>query len=318
MPEPLRLPLTPAERTALFTHFYETRHFGQPPETATGPGATLMNTRSLRRGLQALIDTGFIHRLADLGCGDFNWQSAMDLSRIDYLGLDIAPPLIAKNTRRHAQNNLRFETIDAVESVPSGYDTILCRDLLPHLSLADCAHVINYIRTSGATFVLLTSFYPAQGRIPLSGQLNKEITRRWWRPLNVQRAPFHFPRPLFSIHEDEPGKRLECYRAADLPELDPATIALPTEPITAQTILDLPFIQALIELPFIHSLYAPSRPLKPNIPTTLLIRRTPGSTQGDWLQLCALLDAENSCYPIVCEMYDESKLAKMKKLWSRQ
>jgi hypothetical protein len=72
-------------------------------------------------------------------------------------------------------------------------DLIQCRDCLPHLAYEDIFRVMRNFRRSGATYLLTTTFehHPE----------NTDIATGDWRPLNLERAPFHFPGPLRIVNE---------------------------------------------------------------------------------------------------------------------
>src|SRR5688572_32614789 len=58
-------------------------------ESRSGTGSSLESTARLRESLPPWPLRLNAHRLLEVPCGDFNWMSHVDLSRIEYTGGDI-------------------------------------------------------------------------------------------------------------------------------------------------------------------------------------------------------------------------------------
>lgn len=162
-------------------------------ESLSGEGSSLAETRALRAALPGLLARYGVRSLLDLPCGDFFWMRALDLSRIDYLGADIVPEIVAANQERHAAPGLRFRVLDAAADPLPAVDLILCRDLLIHLSLSDIERVLASFRASGSRLLLITHFAGCRE--------NAEIVSGDFRPVNLCAPPFLWPPPLEEIDE---------------------------------------------------------------------------------------------------------------------
>jgi hypothetical protein len=93
---------------------------------------------------------------------------------------------------------------------------ILCRDCLVHFAFDDVFRALRNIAGSGAAYLVTTHF--------AGDRDNRDIVTGEWRPLNLERQPFHFPRPLRVITEnctEDHGiyadKSLGVWRISDLP-----------------------------------------------------------------------------------------------------
>src|SRR4051812_22830254 len=124
------------DRKVAFTAIHDQRLLGQH-ETTAGMTARVMSTRNVRKGLDNLIKGGFIKSMIDVGCGDFNWPSALALRGCNYLGIDIVDEFITANRQRYAAPNIHFEEMDIVAQVPPRVDLVLVRDTFGHFSATD-------------------------------------------------------------------------------------------------------------------------------------------------------------------------------------
>ncbi|MGQ0649760.1 MAG: class I SAM-dependent methyltransferase [Gemmatimonadaceae bacterium] len=148
----------------------------------------------IRRRLPELCRHLGIRTLLDLPCGDFHWMATIDLGAVNYIGADFLPEIIEENTRRYAQPRRDFRILDLLASPLPSADLLLCRDCLVHLSFADIARAIANLRSTRITYLLTTTF-PQQ-------ETNDDIRTGDWRPLNLEAAPFHWPKPQQLVVEE--------------------------------------------------------------------------------------------------------------------
>lgn len=205
----------PQEPAEAFRHAYRT-NLWSGPESRSGPGSGLDQTRLLRAALPDLCHRRDLRSLLDVPCGDWRWMATVDLSGVEYTGGDLLEELVELNRRAFGGPGRRFERLDLTASALPRADLLLCRDCLVHLSLADISRALANIRRSEITFLLATTF-PAEPD-------NLEIVTGDWRPLNLEAPPFGFPRPLELINEgctEGDGrfrdKSLGLWRVSDLP-----------------------------------------------------------------------------------------------------
>ncbi len=162
-------------------------------ESMSGPGSSLAQTSELRRCLPLLIEELGIESLLDAPCGDFNWMQHVSLGGRRYIGVDVHGETVARNRWRHARPDRSFHQLDLMRDPLPRAHAILCRDLLPHLSFAQAFQVLRNFASSGASYLLTTTFtQPRQ---------NRETSHAVWRPLNLSLPPFLFPAPLRLIGE---------------------------------------------------------------------------------------------------------------------
>ena len=167
----------------------------QGSELVSGRGSDLDQTASLRANLPAALSSLSIGTLLDVPCGDFNWMRHVveSFPSLTYLGGDIVPDLVARNQSLHATDRVAFDVLDLATSTLPPADMLFCRDCLVHLSFDVIGSVIENIRRSPMKYVALTTF---TGRTE-----NIAICTGEWRPLNLELAPFCFPKPLALLNE---------------------------------------------------------------------------------------------------------------------
>jgi len=193
--------LAPRERPEeIFTAIYRMNSWGSR-ESVSGPGSTADQTRLVTHRLPELFRDLGVQSILDLPCGDFNWIRGVDLGGIDYLGADIVPDIVERNTKLHQADGIRFERMNLLEDPLPRVDLVLCRDCLVHFSSEDVFRALENICSSGSKYLLSTTF-PDRRR-------NRAIFTGEWQPINLQTHPFLLPKPdpLFNEGCTESGGR---------------------------------------------------------------------------------------------------------------
>ncbi len=182
---------------------------GRSDIPASGPGSALISTTALRRELPELLDKIGAKILLDVGCGDFTWMKEVSISQY-YIGTDIVQSVIDLN-KVFFNENRRFECLNAISDKLPDADTILCREVLFHLSLDDaCSAMRNILERPRRWFIATTE---------TTTKFNADIRTGDYRPLNLQRPPFRFPNPDYIIDDTEvvAGRFLAAWRVERLP-----------------------------------------------------------------------------------------------------
>jgi hypothetical protein len=188
------------------------------PQSVSGAAATLDETAALRAALPGLIERRQVTSVLDIPCGDFHWMQLV-AADIDYTGADVVPGLVNENQKRYSGPRRRFLLLDATRDLLPPVDLILSRDLLIHLSTRDCRAALANFVSSGSRF-LLTSHFDDRPN-------NPDIVSGDFRPINLCRAPFHFPPPLEIINENSAlgdnafrDRSMALWRLADLAKIN--------------------------------------------------------------------------------------------------
>lgn len=176
----------------VFTNIYKgNRWLGN--ESISGQGSTIDQTKIIIQDIPTLFRELGAATVLDIPCGDFFWMSKVDLSGVDYLGADIVEPLILKNNERYAGDKIHFKKLNLISDKLPRVDIIFCRDCLVHLSFHDVFKALANVCMSESTYFLTTTFP--------SRTSNVDIMTGEWRTLNLEIAPFNFPKPLKLIIE---------------------------------------------------------------------------------------------------------------------
>jgi Methyltransferase domain len=206
-----------------FQRIHDTNLWGAPASTS-GLGSEMDATAVLRAELPRLLERLGVTSLLDAPCGDAGWINQADLG-MRYVGVDIVPSLIERLQALAAAGEIRgeYHLADITADTLPRCDAILCRDALVHLSFANIERAVANFRTSGAKW-LIASTFP-------KWQANADCEDGDWRALNFERAPFGWGRPVELLNENclEAGggwrdKSLGVWRLQRRPGLEPGPI----------------------------------------------------------------------------------------------
>lgn len=173
-----------------FTEIYE-NNLWCSPESVSGGGSEMQNTKVIRRELPVLIQKFGITSILDIPCGDWNWMKDVDLCGASYIGADIVDPLIGLNKANYT--NTDFRVLDLINDVLPKVDLIFVRDCLGHLSNDNVSLALRNCQESGSKYLLATSF--------TKWDMNPDIENGGWKCINLMIPPFQL-NPIYLINED--------------------------------------------------------------------------------------------------------------------
>jgi SAM-dependent methyltransferase len=104
---------------------------------AAAPYCDLVRTFIRTRGIKSVVD---------IGCGDFRVGKNLQEPGTSYLGIDVVPSLIERNTREFAGTDVRFQVANAIEQPPPAADLCLIRQVLQHLSNQQILNILDNCR----------------------------------------------------------------------------------------------------------------------------------------------------------------------------
>jgi len=182
----------------VFTDIFEKRTWSKGKKTVSGGGSDLEQTEKIRDELPKLFSELNVSSVLDIPCGDFWWMKEVELGNVAYTGADIVRNLIVNN-KKYETENIDFCQLDLITDKLPTVDMIFVRDCLVHLSFSDIFKALQNIINSRSRYLLTTSF--------TDRETNKDIATGQWRPLNLQKPPFCFPKPLKIINENHPKEQ---------------------------------------------------------------------------------------------------------------
>jgi hypothetical protein len=194
--------LRPREhRRAVFQRIYDRNLWGDP-ESVSGGGSGTAATAAVRLGLPVLFERYAIRSLVDAPCGDFHWMRHIVGSLERYVGVDIVPELIERNSQAYVTKTVSFACADISSEPIPGADAILCRDCFIHLPTRLIRLALANFRAPGARYLLLTN--------DLDAGPSHDIAIGSFRSINFLNAPFSFPAPLDAVSEAGESHRQLC------------------------------------------------------------------------------------------------------------
>lgn len=182
----------PAEPEHVFRDIYR-RHHWSGSESASGAGASLEQTRALRRSLPALLSELGVATILDVPCGDYGWMRTFELPVDRYIGGDLLPEVVEPLAATFGDARREFRVLDLTRDRLPPADLLLCRDCLVHLSYDGIRSALGNAVRSGIPYFLTTTFPGCEA--------NEDIVTGDWRVINLERAPFHLPVPMRILNE---------------------------------------------------------------------------------------------------------------------
>lgn len=159
----------------------------------SGEGSDLIQTAIIRDAIPKLLQEYQIETFLDAPCGDWYWMQHIKFETARYIGIDIVDDLIQRNKKIYGKINTTFQCLNIVNDPIPKSDLIFSRDCFVHLSFNDIINALRNFKSSGAKYLLTTTFTQRTE--------NQDLGEGFWRTLNLQLAPFNFPPPLKLINE---------------------------------------------------------------------------------------------------------------------
>lgn len=180
----------------VFTRIYETNWWGSG-ESVSGTGSTLAYTANLREKLPVLFEKLGVRKVFDAPCGDFNWMRHVVQSyEVDYIGGDIVPQLIDRNTEVYQNDRTRFVVANVIADKFPHADIWICRDCLIHFSFNDILATFENFARSEIGYLLTTT------HVNQAGFKNMDIRTGDARVIDLFSEPFFLPRNYLDAIDD--------------------------------------------------------------------------------------------------------------------
>lgn len=175
-----------------------------PIKCGSGPGATEEESRGARAAVNHVIGQYGIRSVLDVPCGDHGWMRLVDLEEMGverYLGVDIVQEVVEQDrihfgsdVKRFVQGDARSEQFGDGDG-DGGWDLVVCRDMLNHLSPQDGTAALRNLKTQGRW--LLATTWTAEVNEPFRGS---EV----YCKLNLQSPPYGLEEPVAAFHDPGP------------------------------------------------------------------------------------------------------------------
>jgi hypothetical protein len=126
------------------TEKYKQGWRGGLPETACGWGSRVVNTKAQREWIPHIIEKYGIKTIADMGAGDLNWITLMDMKGAEYTPYDLVPrkPEVVK--------------FDLITQIAPKVDMLMCLWVLNHFPYPSAERAFLHLRRSGSKYLLMS------------------------------------------------------------------------------------------------------------------------------------------------------------------
>jgi hypothetical protein len=178
----------------VMTEIYSRNLWGCPT-TRSGPTATVERTMELVANLPELFRSLGIESMLDVGCGDFSWMQHVDLTGIDYLGVDIVPDLVQTLQNSYTSSTVHFQKMNVLQEPPETADLWFCRDFLNLLDFQQTAAFFSKFLESKSLYLAVSSVE--------TNQPNTDGHPGIQRMLDLFQEPFNIPNPTKILFDGE-------------------------------------------------------------------------------------------------------------------
>ncbi|HUY90073.1 MAG TPA: tetratricopeptide repeat protein [Pirellulales bacterium] len=155
-----------------------------------GKGSGLGSSPDASKGYLALVNrlinqTPDIRSILDIGCGDWQIMREVDLSRKQYLGVDVAASVVDANVREFGKENIHFQVLNPYTDEIPDTDLVIMKDVAQHLPTACVQRILGRIATR-CRYALIANDFTEHNLAP-------DIPIGGWRPVNVLAPPYNLP-----------------------------------------------------------------------------------------------------------------------------
>ena len=173
----------PPEREAFRVHYEEDRsQWGK----SSGRGSDPYHTIEYRCFLEQFIRMNNIKSIVDIGCGDWRFSRFMNFDDVSYIGFDVVPGIIDRNSERFSSTSIKFAIMpDDIAAVP-GADLLLMKDVLQHLPNEVILEFAGKV-FGKFNFCLLTNSF-----VKLNTETNIDVSHGGFRCLDLSAPPYRF------------------------------------------------------------------------------------------------------------------------------
>lgn len=183
---------------------------------ASGPGSKLESTAPYREFLATWIQAYKVRSILDLGCGDMEIMSHMDLSSkvtddecaVHYHGVDCIEDRIKLNKERYPNYSFTCSDLRSFDVVGNGWNgphsLVLVKDVIQHWATME---IIDWLKTLKPYQALVTN-------CNYGPTVNTEIETGGWRAIDLTRPPFSIGEIVFQWTHNGATKDVVLIRGA--------------------------------------------------------------------------------------------------------
>jgi SAM-dependent methyltransferase len=152
----------------------------------SGPGSDPFYTIAYRAFLEKFYQLNRVKSIVDIGCGDWQFSRFLNFDGVDYLGLDVVPLVVDRNSRAFARSNVKFSLMPENNADIPGADLLIMKDVLQHLPIPDIIEFYKDVFPKFKYCLITNSFQK------IATEVNHEILPGEFRCLDLAAPPFNF------------------------------------------------------------------------------------------------------------------------------
>jgi SAM-dependent methyltransferase len=154
----------------------------------SGSGSRVAFTVTYRYIIESFLRLNDVHRVLDLGCGDWQFSKLIpwDDYDISYLGLDVSPFIIEKNKERFGTEHRQFRVIHKPSEIFEfgHFDLVISKDVLQHLPNNVVNEYLDIFVAVGRRALITNDAFT-------SDAITEDINRYdFYRPIDIRKPPF--------------------------------------------------------------------------------------------------------------------------------
>lgn len=159
-----------------------------------------------------------INSIAEVQCGDAyeieNCEALAD-KNLQYIGLDVRDEIIFDNRQYFRDEKQKiFMTLDASNEPLPRADLIIALNMASHLPIANIWSLLENIRDSEAKYFVF-NYDVKEAEMNADFTIDENSAPKS-RPVNLEKAPFYFPRAEFLLPLSEKNHFAAFYKIADV------------------------------------------------------------------------------------------------------
>jgi hypothetical protein len=132
----------------VFNDIYDNKRWGEyDSRGSSGPGSHISQARPFLEFIQDFIDANSkeIKTIYDIGCGDMQYTRHLDLSKVNYTGVDCVKSVIKQNKLIFETENVKFKYKEISRHKFDYADLYIIKDVLQHLNNEIVYNFLDYI-----------------------------------------------------------------------------------------------------------------------------------------------------------------------------
>jgi 2-polyprenyl-3-methyl-5-hydroxy-6-metoxy-1,4-benzoquinol methylase len=173
-----------------FTDLYDHAVWGvnSQGEPHCGSGSTKESSSEYMIFLDKFLRKHEIKTIVEVGCGDWEFMQHMDLSGIQYLGIDVVKKMIDSNNRKFRTHAIAFMHADAAYTDLPQADLFLCKDVMQHLPNKDIFKICSQFNKFRYCLIVndVNITEPSLNNLRLQRRVG-------YRPVDLTKQPFNLP-----------------------------------------------------------------------------------------------------------------------------